>query len=215
MNMRSHVVISAVACAGLVAWLSGFVSQQVVAPQALQNDAVKIEVAATAAPAVAEAAAPEAAPVVEAAATVAADAPAVAPAVVEAAAPAPAAAAPAAADAAALTPEAVKAMIAAADVTKGKTVAKACMACHNFDAGGKNGVGPNLHGVVGRKKESVAGFAFSGALSKQGGAVWTEAELFKYLEKPKAYAPGTKMTFAGIKKPEDRAAVIAYLSSLK
>lgn len=107
--------------------------------------------------------------------------------------------------------EPILALLAAADVAKGEKVAKACAACHTFTKGGANGVGPNLYGVVGGAKDHVAGFAYSGTLKGQGGDVWTYAELNKFLWKPKAYAAGTKMNFVGLKKPEDRAAVIAWL----
>ncbi len=124
-------------------------------------------------------------------------------------------AAPAAAGAVKATgPEPILAMIATADVERGKTVAKACAACHTFDNGGKNGVGPNLYGIIGNKKDAAAGYNYSGALLKQGGDTWTYTEIAHYLWKPKAYASGTKMTYAGLKKPEDRAAVIAYLRTL-
>ena len=127
-----------------------------------------------------------------------------------------AAAAPTAggASAKAAGPEAILDLIAKADVERGKSVAKACAACHMFDNNGKNGVGPNLYGVIGRKKQSAAGYSYSGELAKQGGDTWTYAEIAKFLWKPKAYAANTKMTYAGIKKPEDRAAVIAYLRTL-
>lgn len=108
-------------------------------------------------------------------------------------------------------PEPILAMIATADASRGEKVAKACAACHTFNQGGANGVGPNLWGVVGGPKDHAAGFAYSGALLKNGGNTWTYAELNKFLWKPKAYAPGTKMSYAGLKKPEDRAAVIAWL----
>ena len=111
-------------------------------------------------------------------------------------------------------PEPVLAMIATADVARGKTLAKVCMTCHVFDDNGKNGVGPNLHGIVGRKKMSVSGFTYSGSLADQGGDVWTYAEINKFIWKPKAYAAKTKMTYAGMKKAEDRAAVLAFLGSL-
>ncbi len=111
-------------------------------------------------------------------------------------------------------PEPILDMIATADIVRGKAVAKACTACHVFDDNGKNGVGPNLYGVVGRKKDAVPGFSYSGALLGQGGDTWTYGELNKFLWKPKAYAAATKMSFVGIKKPEDRAAVIAYLRSI-
>lgn len=110
--------------------------------------------------------------------------------------------------------EPILAMLADADVARGQKVSKACAACHTFDQGSKNGVGPNLWNVVGRKKQSVSGFKYSGTLNSQGGEVWTYAELNKYLWKPKKYAPGTKMSYAGIKKTSDRAAVIAWLRTL-
>ena len=111
-------------------------------------------------------------------------------------------------------PEPILGLLAKADIAKGKAIAKACSACHNFDNPGKDGVGPHLWGVVGRAKDSVAGFAYSGELEKVGDKKWTYAELNKFLYKPKAYASGTKMTFIGVKKPEDRAALIAYLRTL-
>ncbi len=110
--------------------------------------------------------------------------------------------------------EPVLALIANADVARGQTVAKACAACHTFTKGGASGVGPNLYGVVGGPKDHMAGFAYSGALLEVGGPTWTYAELNKFLWKPKKYAAATKMNFIGLKKPEDRAAVIAYLRSL-
>ncbi len=111
-------------------------------------------------------------------------------------------------------PEPILALLATADIERGKTVAKACAACHTFDNGGKDGVGPHLWGIVGRTKDSVSGFAYSGELEKVGDKSWTYAELNAFLYKPKAYASGTKMNFIGVKKPEDRAALIAYLRSL-
>lgn len=108
-------------------------------------------------------------------------------------------------------PQPILSLIATADVAKGEKVAKACAACHTFTKGGPNGVGPNLWGVVGGPKDHAAGFAYSGALLEKGGNTWTYAELNKFLWKPKAYAPATKMSFAGLKKEEDRAAVIAWL----
>jgi cytochrome c len=110
--------------------------------------------------------------------------------------------------------EPILAMLASADISKGEKVAKACAACHTFNQGGAQGVGPNLYNIIGGPKDHVAGFAYSGALLEQGGTTWTYAELNKFLWKPKAYAPGTKMSFVGVKKPEDRAALIAYLRTL-
>jgi len=102
--------------------------------------------------------------------------------------------------------------MSAADATKGADVFKKCTACHNADKGGPNALGPNLYGVVGEAiGQGAGGFAFSDALKGKGGT-WNFEELNKWLTSPKAYAPGTKMTFAGLSKPEDRANVIAYLN---
>lgn len=110
--------------------------------------------------------------------------------------------------------EPILALIATADIARGQKVSKACAACHTFDKGGANGVGPNMWGIVGRQKQSVGGFSYSGTLNEQGGNVWTYAELNKYLWKPKKYAPGTKMNYIGLKKPEDRAALIAWMRTM-
>lgn len=108
-------------------------------------------------------------------------------------------------------PQPILSLLAAADAAKGEKIAKACAACHTFTKGGANGVGPNLYGVIGGPKDHAAGFAYSGALMEVGGKTWTYAELNKFLYKPKAYAKNTKMSYAGLKKPEDRAALIAWL----
>lgn len=105
-------------------------------------------------------------------------------------------------------------LLAAGDVAKGEAVFAKCKACHTAEQGGANGIGPNLYGVVG---ESVAagrgGYAFSDALKAKGGK-WDFASLNEWLKNPKAYADGTKMSFAGLPKGEDRANVILYLNSL-
>ncbi|HXI88208.1 MAG TPA: cytochrome c family protein, partial [Parvularculaceae bacterium] len=85
-----------------------------------------------------------------------------------------------------------------------------CKACHTFDKGGRTLIGPNLWGVVGRPKASMAGYPYSPALSGLGGA-WTYEDLNKFLESPSSFASGTKMTFGGAKKPDERAAIIAFL----
>jgi len=110
--------------------------------------------------------------------------------------------------------EPVLALLAEADIARGQKLSKACAACHSYDNGGPNGVGPNMWGVVGRTKQSVDGFKYSGALNANGENVWTYAALNEFLWKPKKYAPGTKMNYAGLKKPEDRAAMIAWLRTL-
>ncbi len=104
-------------------------------------------------------------------------------------------------------------LLAAADPATGEHDAKICKACHNFEAGAGNKIGPDLHGVVGRKIASVEGFTYSSALQGKDG-VWDYDHLNEFLTSPKAFAPGTKMTFVGLKKPEQRAAVIAYLRSI-
>lgn len=123
------------------------------------------------------------------------------------------ASAPADKGAAPTGPAPIAPLLAAASPEAGQKVAKACAACHSFDKGGAAKVGPNLFGIVGGPKGHMQGFAYSDALVKTGGS-WTYDELNKFLYDPKAYAPGTKMTFAGLKKDEDRAAVVAYLRSL-
>ena len=102
--------------------------------------------------------------------------------------------------------------LASASVEKGAEVFKKCAACHVVAKGGANGVGPNLYGTVGAAHGHVAGFPYSDALKGKPGN-WDWANLNAWLTSPKAYAPGTKMTFAGLGKPEDRANVIAYLNS--
>jgi cytochrome c len=87
-----------------------------------------------------------------------------------------------------------------------------CMACHNADKGGANQMGPNLWGVLGEPIGQGKGFAFSDALAKKGGT-WNWDNLSQWLTSPRAFAPGTKMTFAGLGNPEDRANVISFLNS--
>ncbi len=105
--------------------------------------------------------------------------------------------------------------MAGGDAEHGKKVFRKCKACHYVDKE-KNKVGPYLKGVVGRKAASVEGFKYSAAMKAKGeeGLVWTEENLDKYLTKPKAFTPHNKMSFAGLKKAEDRADVIAYLKSM-
>ena len=102
--------------------------------------------------------------------------------------------------------------LASADPAKGEQVFKKCAACHNADQGGANALGPNLWGVVGKPHAAHPGFAFSDALKGVPGN-WDFKALDSWLANPKKYAPGTKMTFAGLGNPQDRADVIAFLNS--
>ena len=126
---------------------------------------------------------------------------------------APAPSAPAAKTGGPSGDETVPALLASADAGDGKKIFKKCKACHSADKGGAHKVGPNLWDVVGRAKAGAQGYRFSGVLAGLGGA-WTFADLDAFLAKPKAFAPGTRMTFAGVRKAADRAALIAYLRSL-
>lgn len=95
------------------------------------------------------------------------------------------------------------------DATKGGVVFLQCKTCHELD---KNKIGPQLHGVIGRKAGTIAGFSYSDA-NKNSGITWTPEKLFQYLEKPQRIVPGTKMTFAGLSDAQKRADVIAYLKA--
>ncbi|MGU3362204.1 c-type cytochrome [Methylobacterium sp. M6A4_1b] len=103
--------------------------------------------------------------------------------------------------------------LASATVDKGQSAAKKCASCHSFEKGGPNKVGPHLWGVVDRQRAHEPGFEYSAALKEKGGT-WTYDELDHFLANPKGYVPGTKMAFAGITSPAERADVILYLRSL-
>ncbi len=117
------------------------------------------------------------------------------------------------ADAAVDPPVAVE--LVSADPAKGEALVKGqgCVACHSFNEGGKAGVGPNLYGVVGAPHGHMAGYEYSAALKGKQGP-WTYDELYEWLKKPAAYAPGTKMSYAGLADPAKRADIIDYLRSL-
>jgi cytochrome c len=104
-------------------------------------------------------------------------------------------------------------LLAAADVQKGRQTAQVCASCHTFDQGGQDRVGPGLWGVVGRNVASHGAFAYSSAIRTQTGS-WTYERLDRWLTNPAKAVPGTKMAFAGLRKAEDRANVIAFLSTL-
>lgn len=102
--------------------------------------------------------------------------------------------------------------LASADPAKGQSVFNKCTACHNAAPGGANQLGPNLHGIMGAPLASKPGFAYSDALKSKGGT-WTWDAMSDWLKSPKAFAPGTKMTFAGIGNPQDRANLLVWLNS--
>lgn len=102
--------------------------------------------------------------------------------------------------------------LASADAAKGEQVFKKCTACHNADQGGANALGPALYGVMGNPVGGHPGFAFTDALKSKGGT-WDWKTMSEWLSSPKKFAPGTKMTFAGLSNPEDRANVMAFLNS--
>lgn len=103
-------------------------------------------------------------------------------------------------------------LLASASIDKGKKVAKKCVACHSFNKGGKNKVGPNLYNIMGGNKGVVPGYSYSKAIKAMGGE-WGFDSMDNFLKKPKKYMPGTKMSFAGLKRSSDRAAIILYLRS--
>jgi cytochrome c len=107
----------------------------------------------------------------------------------------------------------IEQLLAKADIGRGENSAKKCAACHTFNKGGRNLVGPNLWGIVGRPKASEAGFNYSAAMKSKGGN-WTIDELNQFIHNPKGAVPGTNMTFGGIQRAGERADLIAYLNSL-
>jgi cytochrome c len=108
--------------------------------------------------------------------------------------------------------EALNTMPAAELIAAGEKAYSKCQSCHTIDAGGANGIGPNLAGVMGGPVASKAGFAYSAELKALGGT-WDWDKMNDWLKNPKGYVPGTKMSFAGLSKVEDRAAIAAFLNS--
>jgi cytochrome c len=104
----------------------------------------------------------------------------------------------------------IEVLLASASSEKGQTTAKQCQACHTFEKGGPNRVGPNLWGVVGRPKASEAGFNYSAAMKAKGGN-WTFDELNHFIANPRGFVSGTAMTFAGLSRDSQRADVIEFL----
>ena len=108
--------------------------------------------------------------------------------------------------------EPIAVYLAKADAAKGEQVFKKCAACHTIDQGAANQLGPNLFATMGKAIAGHAGFAYSDALKSKGGT-WDWDSMSAWLKSPKAYAPGTKMTFAGLGNPQDRADIMAYMNS--
>lgn len=108
--------------------------------------------------------------------------------------------------------EPIEKLLASASIERGEAAVKKCATCHTFDKGGPNRVGPNLWGVVGRAKGSVAGFAYSANMKGKGGE-WTIEDLNIFLTNPKAFVAGTSMSFAGVPKGGERADILAFLNS--
>ena len=106
--------------------------------------------------------------------------------------------------------EPISALLASASIENGEKLFKKCAACHNYEKGGANKVGPQLWNLINRPKANVEGFAYSKALAEYGGE-WGYEDLAEFLYKPKKYIKGTKMNFAGLKKVNDRADIVYFL----
>ena len=110
--------------------------------------------------------------------------------------------------------EPIKDLLPKADVAQGQKISQICASCHTFNKGEPNMTGPNLFGVVGRPRGTAPGFDYSDAMKAKGGT-WDETSINEFLWKPSKFITGTKMGFAGLKKPEDRAAIIKWLETHK
>jgi cytochrome c len=121
----------------------------------------------------------------------------------------------AAAGGAAAGPEPIEPVMAKADPKHGQEVAKVCLQCHTFEKGGANKIGPNLFGIMEENIAAVPNYQFSQALAAHKSEKWDPDKLNVWLYKPQQFAKGTKMSFPGLPKVQDRADVVAYLESLK
>ncbi|MCA0449883.1 MAG: cytochrome c family protein [Proteobacteria bacterium] len=104
-------------------------------------------------------------------------------------------------------------LLATADAAAGAALTRNCTSCHTFEKGGRNGVGPNLFDIVGNKKAHIDGFAYSPGVAAKGGQ-WDYEDLNHFLANPRAFIPGTRMAYAGMRRAEDRANLIAHLRTL-
>lgn len=111
-------------------------------------------------------------------------------------------------------PEPISALLASADMAAGQAITKKCSACHSFEEGGPNKVGPGLWNIVGSPKAAAPGYTYSEALKSMAAESWDYEKLNAFLYHPKVYAPGTKMAFVGLPNTQDRANLIGYLRSL-
>jgi cytochrome c len=109
--------------------------------------------------------------------------------------------------------EPIEKLLANAAVDRGEGISRPCGTCHTFQKGGQNLVGPNLYAIVGRPRASAPGFNYSDAMKMRGGE-WSIEDLNKFLTKPQDFVPGTKMTFGGLPRGNQRADLLAYLNSL-
>ncbi len=116
---------------------------------------------------------------------------------------------------AAAGPEPIEPLLAKADPKKGEQIAKVCVQCHTFNKGGSNKIGPNLWGITEENMAAVPNYQFSAAMEAHKSDKWDADKLNQWLWKPQSLIKGTKMTFAGLPKAEDRADVIVYLDTLK
>lgn len=111
-------------------------------------------------------------------------------------------------------PEDIAVLLASAEEAEGEKVTRKCTACHTFEQGGANKIGPNLWNVVGNSIAHVEDYSYSSALGEKSGDTWTFENLSAFLADPRGFAPGTKMSFAGIKNAQERADLLLYLRSL-